>query len=289
MRLEAFAKINWSLDITGVREDGYHLMDMLMQPISLADEISVKPAESLRLTTGGYPPVRPDNHNLILRAARALQEITGCTLGAEMHLQKRIPVGAGLGGGSADAAATLAGLNRLWGTGLSSAELEKLGLTLGADIPFCLRGGLTRTRGIGEDLESHPCRSSFWLIVIQPCRGLSTGSVFSAWHAAGSQAHPKTEEALAALEKGDLDALCSSVSNVLQPISEAMRPAIGESVRALKTSGALTALMTGSGSAVFGVFRNPRIAKQAHEALSHRWRSCFLCHTQQDSFRMTED
>ena len=233
MHLEAFAKINWSLDITGVRPDGYHLMDMLMQPISLPDEISLKPAEGLRLTTGGYPPVRPDENNLILRAARALQAHTGCRLGAEMHLHKRIPVGAGLGGGSADAAAVLVGLNRLWQTGLSSAELEKLGLTLGPHIPFSLRGGLTRTRGIGDELESHDCRSSFWLVVVQPCRGLSTGDVFSAWHAAGAARRPDTDRALAALETGDLDTLCASIANVLQPVSEGLRPPIGDAIRAL--------------------------------------------------------
>ena len=149
MRIAARGKINWTLDIVGRREDGYHLMDMLMQPVTLEDEVTLGPADSLTLTCGGWPRLTPREDNLALRAARALQEATGCRLGAAIHVEKRVPVGAGMGGGSADAAAVLFGLNRLWETGLSAGELERIGLTLGADVPFCLRGGLTRTTGVG--------------------------------------------------------------------------------------------------------------------------------------------
>ena len=193
MILEAFAKINWSLDITGVRKDGYHLMDMLMQPVSLSDEITLVPASGLSITTAGWPPSRADKTNLAYRAAAALQEHTGYQGGVQIHVHKQIPVGAGMGGGSADAAAVLYGLNRLWNTGLSSAELEIIGLSLGADVPFCLRGGLTRTGGIGERLESVDCMYSYWLIIIQPCPGLSTGQVFSLWHASDPVRRPETE------------------------------------------------------------------------------------------------
>lgn len=289
MIVEAFAKINWCLDITGVQEDGYHLLDMLMQPVSLADEIILQPAEDLSITTGGFPPLRADASNLAYRAAAALRERTGTSLGAAIHVEKRIPVGAGLGGGSVDAAAVLKGLNRMWGTGLSEEELERTGLSLGADVPFCLRGGLTRTRGIGEQLEDHSCRSNWWLIIIQPCRGLSTGEVFSAWHAGAAPERPDTEGALRALETGDLDLLSRSLRNVLQPVSVQMRPAIGDAILALKERGAATALMTGSGSAVFGVFRSGRQARTAFPPLRQRWRSTFLCHSQSDSVRITEE
>ena len=125
MILEAFAKINWSLDITGTREDGYHLMDMIMQPVSLADDIVLTPSDDFEITTDGYPRSRADRTNLAMRAALALKETTGFSGGAHIHVHKRIPMGAGLGGGSADAAAVLFGLNRIWDLGLTGEELEK--------------------------------------------------------------------------------------------------------------------------------------------------------------------
>ena len=159
MHVVARAKINWTLDIVGKREDGYHLMDMLMQPVELADELTLEKTENgLTLTVSGYPRVKAGPDNLALRAAQALQAQTGYRGGASIHLHKRIPVGAGLGGGSADAAGVLAGLNRLWETGLTQQELEALGLRLGADVPFCLRGGLQRAQGVGEKAYAHGLR-----------------------------------------------------------------------------------------------------------------------------------
>ena len=122
MRIQARAKINWTLDITGQREDGYHLMDMLMQPVTLHDIVTIEPAQAVTLTPSGTPLLPPDESHLALRAARALQRHTGCTQGAAIHVEKHIPVGAGMGGGSADAAAVLAGLNLLWHLGLTQAE-----------------------------------------------------------------------------------------------------------------------------------------------------------------------
>ena len=289
MILEAFAKINWSLDITGVREDGYHLMDMIMQPVSLADEVTLTPAADLSITTGGWPPIRADEANLAYRAALALKEASGTPSGVRIHVDKKIPVGAGMGGGSTDAAATLIGLNRLWNVGLPETELEKIGLTLGADVPFFIRGGLTRTRGIGEDLESRECKYNYWLIVIQPCPGLSTGDVFSRWKTGRPENRPDTETALQALEEGDLSLLCSHLGNVLQPVSESLRPEIARACSALSGQGAVFAGMTGSGSAVFGVFRSRTAAEKAICALKTSYKTIFLCHTQHDSVRFVQE
>ena len=289
MILKAFAKINWSLDITGQREDGYHFMDMLMQPVSLSDEIILAPASTLEISTGGWPRSRADESNLAYRAALALKNAAGTSLGARIHVHKQIPIGAGMGGGSSDAAAVLTGLNRLWKTGLSRAELEHIGLTVGADVPFLIRGGLARTRGIGEDLEDHDCRSNYWLIIIQPCPGLSTGQVFSLWHESAPSDRPDTDQALQALETGDLNLLCASIGNVLQPVSEKLRPEIAEACACLKAEGALAARMTGSGSAVFGVFRSSIAAEKAFHRISGRYKTVFLCHTQHDSVRLMEE
>ncbi len=289
MILEAYAKINWSLDITGLREDGYHYMDMLMQPVSLADEVTLDPSPALGITTSGWPHSRADESNLAYRAALALKNASGYTGGARIHVHKRIPIGAGMGGGSTDAAAVLMGLNRLWETGLTPAELERIGLSLGADVPFFIRGGLTRTRGIGEELECRECLHNYWLVVIQPCPGLSTAQVFGLWHSTDSFIRPDTDQALHALEAGDLSCLCANISNVLQPVSESLRPEIARACESLSQAGASRALMTGSGSAVFGIFRSSSAAEKAFKTLSGRYKTIFLCHTQHDSVRITQE
>lgn len=288
MRLIARAKINWSLDITGVREDGYHLMDMLMQPLAMGDTITLTPADKMKLTTGGKPLLKADERHLAMRAARLLQERTGYDGAVAIHVEKRTPVGAGMGGGSADAAAVLYGLNQLWHTDLAPSELEEIGLELGADIPFCLRGGLTRTRGIGEDMESLPFARTFPLIVIQPCRGLSTRDVFAAFHEDVAIAHPDTETAVRGLREGDLSLLRRSLRNVLQPVSVRMRPEIGACIEALRNAGAEIALMTGSGSAVFGVFRTPAKARAAFTPLAARYHTAFLTRTATKSLKILE-
>ena len=283
MRIAARAKINWTLDIVGKRKDGYHLMDMLMQPISLSDDITLLPQEELTLSVSGFPRVNPGPENLALRAAVLLKQATGYTGGASIHVHKRIPVGAGMGGGSADAAGVLAGLNRLWGTGLTQAELETLGLQLGADVPFCLRGGLQRAQGVGELLTPLPCGGLYWLVVIQPCPGLSTKEVFSRFSLEACEGKPDTQGAAEALAQGDWRRLCSCLGNVLQTVSAELRPEISEAITALRAQGAAGAWMTGSGSAVFGLFTSAPAARAAAQSLRPRWRSTCMSHTCMES------
>lgn len=283
MRLKARAKINWTLDIVGQREDGYHLMDMLMQPVTLADEITLTPAAEITLTTGGAPLLPADEKHLAYRAALALKKHTCYPGGAAIHVEKHIPVGAGMGGGSSDAAGVLVGLNRLWGLNLPQAELEAVGLTLGADVPFCLRGGLTRTTGIGEVMADLPCGRNWPLVVVQPCEGLSTKEIFTAYHEGVVDARPDNGAAANALAKGDGMALSAAMANVMQPVSEARRPGIGEAIRALKEQGAFTAQMTGSGSAVFGAFDDEAKAEAAYKALHPLCARTFLCETCMES------
>ena len=289
MLLSAFAKINWSLDITGVRSDGYHLMDMVMQPVSLSDEIELISSPDLSIVTDGNPPSRADHTNLAWRAADLLRQTCGIKAGVRIVLHKAIPMGAGLGGGSADAAAVLFGLNRLWHLNLPPEQLEEIGLSLGADVPFCLRGGLVRTRGIGELLENRTCGINYWLLVFQPCRALSTRDIFQAYHASETLSRPDTDHVLAALEEGDAALLAKSIGNVLEPVSALRCPEIPEAVSALKDAGAFTAQMTGSGSAVFGVFRSRLLAEKASLLLKSRYHNIHLCHTQSDSIRIMEE
>nr|MBR4280036.1 4-(cytidine 5'-diphospho)-2-C-methyl-D-erythritol kinase [Clostridia bacterium] len=289
MHLKARAKINWTLDIVGQRPDGYHLMDMLMQPVTLADDVTLIPADEIILTTGGSPLLPADENHLSYRAAVALRKHTGYSGGAAIHVEKHIPVGAGMGGGSADAAGVLIGLNKLWGLNLPQGELEAIGLTLGADVPFCIRGGLTRTTGIGEIMENLPCRHGWPLVVIQPCEGLSTKEIFTAYHEGTVNARPNNDAAALALARGDAVALSAAMANVMQPVSEARRPGIRDAISTLKAHGAFVAQMTGSGSAVFGAFTDEAFASAAYESLRTRWERTYLCKTCDESVAISNE
>lgn len=279
MIIRAYAKINWSLDTVGVREDGYHLLDMVMQSVSLHDTLRIESATGLSLAVEGpmHAPAGPEN--LVLRAAEALRQRAGIDDGAQITLRKRIPSGAGLGGGSSDAAAALRALNLLWGLEYSLDTLCALGLKLGADIPYCLRGGLCRAQGIGEILSPLPIDRVYHLVILQPCRGLSTRQVFTALGQAQSLRRPDTPGVVAALQSGNLSGLQAVMGNTLQEVSIPLRPPIRQAVAALREHGARAAQMTGSGSAVFGVFSSLTAARTAWESLRKKYRACYLAHT----------
>ena len=274
LTLQARAKINWTLDILERRDDGYHRMDMLMTSVELADELTLEFSDELNLRVAGNENLSGEE-NLVLQAARALKEETSCTMGANFWLEKHVPVGAGMGGGSADAAAALLGLNRLWETGLSLEQLRAVALRVGADVPFLLRGGLARVGGIGETIEPLPAQPSVPLVLIQPCKALSTREVFQAYDSLSNVSHPNTEEAMTALLKVDLGRLSIFGGNVLQQAAEIGRPQIAEAVAALDACGAAYACMTGSGSAVFGAFHDEGDAREAFRTLGRRWRKCW--------------
>lgn len=281
--LKAHAKINWTLNILGTRMDGYHLMDMLMQSIEMHDTLWLEESDTLTLesadgaaeVSGGREDsmasaaVTFDQSNLVYRAAKKLQEIYDVEAGARMRLQKRIPSGAGLGGGSADAAAALLGLNELWGLGLSLDELRWIGVKLGADIPFMLTGGLARVGGIGEMITPLSPAPEIWLVMLQPCSGLSTKEVFTAFDALvpSSLSRPRTDDAQEALLRSDPVALGKAMDNVLEGVSIAVRPAIRAAAIELERLGAARAMMTGSGSVVYGFFATETDALQAAEGL----------------------
>ena len=225
--------------------------------------------------------VPADGNNLVLKAAAALQAATGCTRGARITLKKYIPVAAGMGGGSSDAAAALVGLNRLWGLGLSPDKLEEIGLTVGADVPFCIRGGLQRAKGVGEKLTPLAMKKPLYLVAFQPCRGLSTKEVFTALHEDGirDEDRPDNEAAQRALACGDVRALGAALGNVLEPVSRRMRPEIDRAICAIEENGAVGARMTGSGSAVFGVFMHAGACRRATDRLVTAYPACRMMRT----------
>ncbi len=297
--LKAHAKINWTLDILGTREDGYHLMDMLMQSVELHDTLWLEEADDLSLEgvsaiigenqdldALSSNAVTYDENNLVFRAARKLQQRYGIQKGARMLLKKNIPSGAGMGGGSADAAAALMGLCQLWGITIPWEELLSIGLSLGADIPFMLTGGLARVSGIGEKIASLTPAPELWLVMLQPCGGLSTREVFTAFDALNpaSLSRPRTEQAQEALLQNDLPLLGQSMANVLEGVSVKARPAIEQAAKALERAGAVRGMMTGSGSVVYGVFAALQQAQAAREQLSpiaqtNGWGDVWITHT----------
>ena len=324
LTLLARAKINLSLSVLGRRADGYHELDMLTQSIELADTLIFRESDeiSLRLIMDeSFSPIDGetipnDERNIALKAAHLVRAAYGVSRSVEITLVKRIPSGAGLGGGSADAATVLLGLNRFWELTLPFDALLKMAATLGADVPFCLRGGLLRVRGIGERLTAVDGAPSFPVVIVKPDAGLSTASVYAAYDRLDPKpANPSIELAIKALECGwnakavldelavgavskeldgkivsyptealpkkTIEAFTETLGNALQPPAVSLLPEIDECVSALNALGASNARMTGSGSAVFGIFAEEKAARNAYERCSKRWRQSFLTRTVQ--------
>lgn len=288
MRIIAHAKINWVLDITGERPDGYHLMDMLMQPISMADTVTLTEADTISLSVSTQdsaftPDIPEDDSNLTWRAATMLQAYTGCTRGVKITLEKYIPAKAGLGGGSSDAAAVLLGLNRLWNLALTPEVLAEIALKLGADVPFFLVGGLCRVHGIGEELRIVSRGPKWYVVIIQPCQGLSTKEMFDGFSAVPDVVHPDVEALEQILLQDDISVLPIHPGNVLESVSCSLQPEIGQAAGFLVRSGAVCAQMSGSGSAVFGIFPSKNDAEAAASSARERWDRVYVCQTCEDA------
>ena len=275
IQINAPAKINWTLDVLGRRPDGYHQLDTLMQQVSLYDEVFLEPAEGFSLCCDD-PAVPVDETNAALRAARLYLEATGLSGGVRLRLNKRIPTEAGLGGGSADAAAVLRGLDRLYGA-CSEETLFRIALSVGADVPFCLAGGLRRCGGVGEEMTPLSPGARFSLVIAKGTGGVSTGGLFRSL-ALGALLHPDTAGAAAALEAGDPAALSACVGNSLESPACRLCPEISQTLALLRQSGALAASMTGSGSACFGLYADETAARAALPLLSSLPFAA-LCHT----------
>lgn len=287
LKVTARAKINWSLDILGTLSSGYHRMDMLTSCVGLSDELRLAPHADVRLTVTGNPEIAAEG-NLVLKAADALRRETGFTGGADIILLKRIPHGAGMGGGSADAAAALVGLNRLWNLGLPAKSLHTIAQTLGADVPFFLTGGFARVGGFGEEILPLPALSEIPLMIVQPCKPQSTAEVFAMYDSLKAVSHPDTGAAQEAILRSDLAALQKAAGNVLQQALEPRTPQIAEAIAALDACGAGFAAMTGSGSAVFGAFAKENEAETAYRTLRRRWKKCWLTAIRSDGVTMEE-
>ena len=261
--IRAYAKINWSLSVRGMRPDGYHELDMLMQRIELSDELIFERARRITLEVDGQRLPGGDR-NLVIRAAQALNDALGKHMGAHITLKKRIPARAGLGGGSADCAAALLALNKLWNLRLPIKTLTQLGLRLGADVPFCLQNGLCRAQGVGEILTPMLDVPSIPLVMLTPGGGLSTPAVFRAWDVCGRPSTDVDIPALAqALAEGDLARAQLLSHNDLEAPAIQLMPEIRSWMERLRALGAPCVRMSGSGSTVFAAFNDEVDARAA--------------------------
>lgn len=270
MQKKAYAKINPVLDVLRRREDGYHELRMIMQTVNIYDTLELVKSESgIRLTcdTGLLPC---DDGNIVYRAARLMQETFSLKEGIEIHLTKKIPMAAGMAGGSADAAATLHGMNELFDLKLTTEKLCELGVKLGADVPYCILGGTMLAEGIGEKLTALPPMPECRLVVAKPDFDVSTKYVYENLHANELKEHPDVDGMIAAIKAGDLQAVAAHMENVLETVTVRKYPQIAELKELMRSQGALNALMSGSGPSVFGLFTDVDEANSCAEEIREK-------------------
>jgi len=260
---KAYAKINWSLNVLRRREDGYHELDMLMQPLMLCDELVFETSRWVTLTIKGQR-LPTGERNLVIQAANALKAISGFRGGARILLRKRIPMRAGLGGGSADCAASLIALNKLWNAHIPLNRLLYIAAKLGGDVPFCLKNCLCRVEGIGDRLTPLPNAASIPMVLLPVGCGLSTPPVFMRYDALPRENLSLDCAALAdALARRDLVEAQRVSCNALEAPAMEMMPSIRVAMERLRASGADFVRMTGSGSTVFGAYASEDTARRA--------------------------
>lgn len=265
----ANAKINLALDVLNRRPDGYHTVRMIMQSLALCDTLTLRKTEApgillSALNPERYPDVTWDEHNLIYKAARLWLDTYPAEGGVQITIDKQIPSAAGLAGGSSDAAATLKGLNLLFGQGLSVEELQKLGVKLGADVPYCIQLGTALSEGIGEILTPLKPAPALYCTLVKPSAAVSTKYVYEHLELATAR-HPDIDAALTAIETGNIRELCNNLDNILEPVAQTICPEVAEIEKKMRELDALGVCMSGSGPTVFGLFTDGTAAIEAAE------------------------
>lgn len=280
MNVSAYAKLNLTLDILRKREDGYHDLQMVMQSIDLCDTLTVTPAGGQGKTATNLSYLPTDGRNLAQMAAAAFRDATGTDLQVDISIEKRIPVCAGMAGGSSDGAAVLRAMNSLTGADLPTERLAEIGQAVGSDVPYCVTGGTALAEGRGEILTPLPSLPHCYVTVCKPAFSASTPQLFSRVDVRKITRRPDTAGLLAALEAGDLPGVARRMYNVFEDVLEPRRRHEIDSIKAaLIDCGALGAAMTGSGPTVFGLFDSLPEAEDAKNRLSELYHDVFLCQT----------
>ena len=270
IQLKALAKINLGLDVLRRREDGYHEVKMIMQTISLHDDLEIRRIKTPEIQVKTNLYYLPTNeNNLVYKAAKLLMDEFGIKEGVAIQLKKRIPVAAGMAGGSTDGAAVLWGMNQMYGLGLSRQELMERGVKLGADVPYCVQRGTALAEGIGERLSVLPSMPKCTILIAKPGISVSTKFVYENLHANDlkPEQHPDVDRMIEAMKEKNLDLLCERMGNVLETVTIPAYPVIQEIKEHMMACGAAGAMMSGSGPTVFGIFHSPVQAKAAMKDL----------------------
>ncbi len=268
------AKINLSLDITGVDERGYHLLDMIMQSVSLFERVTITRKDSEISLSSNARYIPTDSKNVAVKAAMLFFEYTGIQGGCHIHIKKTVPIKAGMAGGSADAAGVIVGLDKLYCTNLTKEQMCEIGAKAGSDVPFMIMGGTKRVQGVGDIISPCAPMPKCHLVICMPAKGVSTPQAFANYDTMGEKTLVETDKLVAAMEADDIYAVAKYMANDLE------KAAGSEDTQPIKEmliqQGAIGSVMTGSGAAVFGVFDSEEKAKQAREYFRGRVRSVFV-------------
>ena len=265
--IKAYAKINLGLDVVQKLPNGYHEVKMIMQTIGIYDELTLEKTDAGIYLTTDSGELPTDENNLIYRAAKLMQQTCQIKEGVRIHLKKTIPIAAGMAGGSTDAAATMKGMNNLFGLGLSVPELMKLSVPIGADVPYCILGGTALAEGIGEKLTPLPAAPSCHVLIAKPDISVSTKYVYEHLDSAGIPHHPDIDGIASAIRAGSLPGILERLENVLEAVTIPLHPVIADLKKRMLELGAAGSLMSGSGPTVFGIFTDRKKAADAYEKL----------------------
>jgi len=266
--IRAMAKVNLGLDVLRRRENGYHDVKMVMQTVNIYDTLTISKREDSQIvitTNAGELPLTEDN--LIYKAAKLLFTHVNKECGVNIHLDKQIPIAAGMAGGSTDAASTLLGLNSLFEFGLDKEVLAQIGVKIGADVPYCIYGGTYLSEGIGEVLTKLPDAPDCFIVIAKPGIGVSTKYVYENLHIETVSDHPDVDGMIDAIKAGTLDGVTEKMANVLETVTIKRYPEIAQMKACLEENGAEKALMSGSGPTVFAIFKKEEKAKKALDKL----------------------
>ena len=279
MKIKAYGKVNISLDVVGKREDGYHLLSMIMQNIDLYDEIEVEKQECgiILECNKSYVPV--DNRNLAYKAAEIFKERYDIVDGVKINIEKNIPVSAGLAGGSTDAAAVLKVMNKLFNVNATEEELMELGLKLGADIPYCIHGGTALCEGIGEIITPIKSFRDKIIVLVKPAFGVSTKEVYKNFNLEKVKQHPRTAEIINAIENDDLNFVASNMKNLLENVTLRKHKILIKIKEEMNACGAINSMMSGSGPTVFAFFDDMLKAQRCFEKMKRKYSDVFITRT----------
>ncbi|EOR20255.1 MULTISPECIES: 4-(cytidine 5'-diphospho)-2-C-methyl-D-erythritol kinase [Clostridium] len=279
MRSKAYAKINISLDIIGKRADGYHLLEMIMQSIDLYDEITIeKQKEDITIKCNKqYVPT--DEKNLAYKAAKLFKEKYNINDGVYIYIKKNIPVCAGLAGGSTDGATVLKIMNSLFNVNASNEELMELGLKLGADVPYCIKGGTALCEGIGEKVTELKNFKDKIIVLVKPPFGVSTRSVYQEFNIEKARNHPDTNLIIEAMEKDDLRLVCSNMKNLLENVTLRKHKILINIKEEMRYYGSIGTMMSGSGPTVFAFFDDMLKAQRCFEKMKEKYNDVFITRT----------